>query len=227
MDSRIHARWIYTANAGDSIGVQTMTAAKYYPSDNPSFEIVTAAVERVLQVSSRLPEWPFRVPLGNADFCQFSLAIEGPFGAVLEALVDTHGDASVSLAVLDPSPMYYRDNYGSYPVFTVPAAGISQTYWHYVTYEPNADPTGAVAYTANVVGVAGNTGAWAVWAERSWDMAIVMSQIVGGPWTSVDVDFVSAEDALAHYTEPNFKIALQTHERATFLDNVRKRGTIR
>lgn len=195
-----------------------------YPSDSRSFERILGDVERVLESDRRLPDWPFRVATGKADICQFSLAVEGPFGPVLQALVDTHADESVSLAVLDPRPGYYRESYGSYPAFTTPGGTIASTYWDLVAHEPGDDPTGAVTYTANVVAVVGTSGAWAVWAERSWDLAIVVSQHANGPWTSRGMNFVSAAEALATFTEPDFKVPLPARERAAFLHNVRVRG---
>lgn len=201
-----------------------MTEAVLYPSDIEGFERNLRDIERVLETNRRLPDWPFRVPTGNADVCQFSLAVEGPFGAVLQALVDSHADESVSLAVLDPSPDYYRENYGTYPAFTTPGGAIATTYWELVAHEPGGDPTGAVTYTANAVALVGSSGAWAVWAERSWDLAIVLSQQANGPWTSCGVSFVSATEALATFTEPDFKLPLAPSDRAAFLQNVRVRG---
>ncbi len=203
-----------------------MTDPHFYPADDDSFAQVLGDIAQVLEPDLRLPNWPFRVPVGNADVCQFSLAIEGPFASVLQDLVDAHGDASVSVAVFDPTPDYYREHYGSYPAFTTPGRTIAQTYWGAVAYEPGDDPTGAVAYTANVVGIAGSSGEWAVWAERSWDIAIVLSQQSGGNWLSAGVDFVSVEKALSDFTEPDFKVPLSDKERSTFLGNIRTRGSL-
>lgn len=195
-----------------------------YPSDRRSFERILGDVERVLDFDRRLPDWPFRVATGKADICEFPWAIAGPFGPVLQALVDTHADESISLAVLEPSPDYYHENYGSYPAFTTPGKTVADTYWDLVAYEPRDDPTGAVTYTADVVAVVGSSGAWAVWAERSWDLAIVVSQHANGPWTSCGVNFVPATEALATFTEPDFKMPLPDDKRAAFLHNVRARG---
>ncbi len=164
--------------------------------------------------------------MGHARFCQFSLAIEGPFGAVLHALADDGGDERVSVAVLEPSPDYYRANYGSFPVFTLSHHEIVQEYWHAVSHEPEGDPTGSIAYTANAVCITGSTGTWAVWAERAWDLAIVLSKDANGSWESVGVKFVDAETALADFTEPEFKTPLSNNARAEFLDNVHKRGQL-
>lgn len=203
-----------------------MTDPLFYPVDADVFAQVLGDLAQVLDPDLRLPNWPFRVQGGNADVCQFSLAIEGPFGSVLQALVDAHGDASVSVVVFDPTPDYYREHYGSYPAFTTSGRTVAQSYWGAVTYEPGDDPTGSVAYTANVAGIAGSSGEWAIWAERSWDIAIVLSQQSGGKWLSAGVEFVSVEAALADFTEPDFKVPLSDRERSTFLDNIRTRGSL-
>lgn len=164
---------------------------------------------------------------GTLIYASSASPSRAPFGAVLQALVDAHGDTTVSHIVLEPTPGYYRENYGCYPGFTIPAQGIAEGYWSAVAHEPEGDPTGAVAYTANVIGIAGSSGAWAVWGERSWDLAIVVSQFVSGPWTSLGVSFVSAESALADFTEPDFKVPLSEDGRAQFLANAKARGTLK
>ncbi|MBW9207142.1 hypothetical protein KV097_14440 [Mumia sp. zg.B17] len=203
-----------------------MTDPLLYPVSGDSFAQILGDVAQLLEPERRLPDWPFKVPVGNADVCQFSLAIEGPFGSVLQHLVDAHGDARVSFAVLDPTPDYYRESYGSYPGFTLSGPTIARTYWDAVAHEPGDDPTGSAAYTANVVGIVGSSGEWAVWAERSWDIAIVLTQRSGGTWLSAGVDFVSVETALADFTEPDFKVPLSDRERTSFVANMRTRGVL-
>jgi hypothetical protein len=213
--------------ARDGIRVRAVTDPHFYPVDRDSFGQIRGAVAQVLDLDCRLPDWPFTVPVGNADVCQFDLAIAGTFGPVLQRLVDAHGDTSVSLVVLEPTPDYYRENYGSYPAFTIPGQNIAETYWGVVAYEPDDDPTGAVIFTADVVGIVGSSARWAVWAERSWDIAIVLSQHVGGAWLSApDLNFAPVDIALEDYTEPDFKIPLTDEARSTFLHNVRTRGTL-
>ncbi|WP_084125979.1 hypothetical protein [Demequina sp. NBRC 110054] len=203
-----------------------MTDSRFYPVDAQSFARILGELAQVLHPDTRLPNWPFEVPEGHADVCQFDHAISGPFGAVLQDLVDTYGDATVSVAVFDPTPDYYRESYGSYPAFTTAGRTVSETFWGAVSYEPGGDPSGSVAYTANVVGIAGSSGEWAVWAERSWDIAIVLSRHSGGRWLSAGVEFVSVEAALADFTEPDFKVPLSDRARSTFLHNIRMRGSL-
>ncbi len=196
-----------------------------YPRDNDQNSQLLGEVRALLETESRLPDWPFRAASGNVDVCQYGHAIEGSFGPVLQALVDTHGDVSVTGATLDPSPAYYREHYGTYGSFRISGPGIGEAYWDAVAYEPQDDPTGALTFTANVVAIVGSSGQWSVWAERSWDLALVMSQYSDGPWLSRGVAFVPVEKALADFTEPDFKTPLGADQRAEFLRNVRRAGT--
>lgn len=200
-----------------------MTIAAFYPAETTVFRSILADIRRLVDPDARLPAWPFLAPTGVVDICQYSNAIEGPFGPVLQSLVDYHGDASVNLVVLDPSPRYYRDGYGSYPAFRVAGSGLASTFWDLVAHEPRNDPTGAVIYTADVVAIVGSSGQWSVWGERSWDLSIVLSQTEGGPWLSCGVPFVPVEEALSDFTMPDFKTPLPDNVRSEFLRNIRER----
>ncbi|MFJ4209097.1 hypothetical protein ACIPY2_11630 [Paenarthrobacter sp. NPDC089675] len=202
-----------------------MTAADFYPTDVASFKRILDNLNKVVHVEHRLPLWPFRAPTGIVDICQYSHAIEGSFEPVLQALAAAHDDTTVSFAAMEPDPHYYRENYGSYPAFVLPAKSIGGRYWDAVSFEPIGDPTGSVAYTANVAALVGSSGRWAVWAERSWDIALVLSQHRDGAWTSAGVEFVSVENALANFTEPDFKTPLEENQRTSFIERFRRRGS--
>lgn len=196
-----------------------------YPEDASVFEALQQSIRGALDIDRRLPSWPFRLDSANVDICQYSHAIEGAFGPVLNSLVSVHNDDAVSLVVLEPSPRYYRDNYGSYPSFAIASSDLPEAYWELVAHEPGGDPTGAVTYTADIVALVGSSSKWAVWAERSWDLALVFSGHRNGPWLSCGVPFVPAEVALADFTEPDFKTPLPADQRATFLRNFQRRSS--
>lgn len=197
-----------------------------YPSESSVFRPILNEIRRAVDPDIRLPTLPFRAPSGVLDVCQYSNAIEGSFGPVLQSLANHHGDSSVSLVVLDPTPHYYRRGYGSYPAFRASGTGLAETYWDLVAHEPNDDPTGAVIHTADIVAIVGSSGQWSVWGERSWDLSIVLSQIDGGPWLSCGVPFVPVETALSDFTMPDFKTPLPDTERSEFLRNVRERRQV-
>lgn len=194
------------------------------PRDQRLFDALTASMGLLVQ-EARLPDWPFTFHRANVDLCQFSHAVEGSFGPVLRELAAHYKDDAVTVVVLDPSPAYYREEYGSYPVARLPREGIEDSYWETMAYEPDDDPTGAMIFTANVAAIVGSSARWAVWAERSWDLALVASDELDGPWLRSGVPFVSVEDALASFTEPDFKIALPADVRGTFIRNLRERAS--
>lgn len=197
-----------------------------YPTRAEAYADLLGSVETSVVTESRLPDWPFRAAVSNADICQFDEVVGGVFGPVLAALAEAHGDETITLVMFDPSPDLQRSYFGRYPAFRLPAESIADSYWHALAFEPNEDPAGAVNSVADVVVLAGDSGRWSVFAQRDWDLTIVSSQTVGGGWLERGVPFLSAEEALAEFTEPDFKIPLPPDDRATFLRHVRERGTL-
>ncbi|MFD6445805.1 hypothetical protein ACFWEJ_11910 [Promicromonospora sp. NPDC060204] len=199
-----------------------MSNATTHPRDDSEYEQLLEEVRAVIDVDRRLPAWPFRNAPGDIDICQYSHAIEGPFGPVLQALADAHGDETMTVVALDPAAAYYHEHYGVYGAFRMAAKAISGSYYDAVAFEPHGDPTGALTFTTDVLAIVGSSGRWSVWAERSWDLALIASDQRNGPWLARGVPFVSAETALADFTEPDFKSPLTTEERDEFLRNVRR-----
>lgn|GEM_PF-776850 len=195
-----------------------------YPESLTTFQRILDSVGRCVELESRLPAWPFTAPTGYVSACEYDDAIEGPFGPVLRSLADTYGDRQVSLVVLDPSPQYYRDNYGSYPAFSIAVERLV-SYWDVVAYEPGDDPTGAVIFTANTVAIVGDSGKWAVWEERWWGIALLLTSFKDGPWTGQEVEFFDAHDALAWFAEPPQSEQLDPEVRRILLSNIQLRGS--
>ena len=192
----------------------------FYPEAEEDYASIRAKIAEFVRLEDRYPAWPFRAPSGHADFCEYSDAIEGDFDFVLQALTAHYGDTSVNLAVLEPSPqLYYCTHFGRYPAFTLATHELPR-YWEAVSFEPTGDPTGAVIFTADVVAISGDTGRWAVWEERQWNLSIVLSDEPNGLWTRGPVTFSEIEDALSWYIEPPYKIPLDPAERSQFLRNV-------
>lgn len=200
-----------------------MSEIVYYPSDVKAFESVVQDITSVVISSARLPQWPFRSS-GFAHFCTYDEALEGSFSRPLQALVDSHGDETVSFVVLDPTPQYYREYYTSYPVFRVPAQGIEETHWEHVSFWQGGLATGAPIHTADVFAITGSSKRWVVWGQRAWDMGIVLSDEEHGGWEHAGVEFVSGEDALQDWTEPALG-PLAEAVRDTFTKSLRERGS--
>jgi hypothetical protein len=185
-----------------------------------------AEVLEAVDGNSRLPSWPFLATAGYVSICQFDCLLGSNFAGVLQALSDVHGDNGVTLVVLEPDASYYEREYSYFPGFRLERESLSDGYWASLSYEPEGDPTGAIAYTANVVAVVGSTRAWAVWGQRDWELALVLATAATGDWLSAGIPFMNARDAIRDLRAPSgWSEPLTEIDIATFLRNVEERGS--
>lgn len=202
-----------------------MSADIWYPSEFGKFEEILENVNECIDLESRFPNWPFKLDAKVVDICQSRHAIEGPFGGVLQEIVDAHGDTSISYLTIDPTARSYKEHYGLYSAFRIAGRGLSDTYWEAVSYEPEEGAIFAPCDTADIAAIVGSTGQWAIWIDGGWDFAVVLSNHDDGPWKSAseDVPFVSIEEALSDFIEPYFLTPLSDEDRAKFKRNFQSR----
>lgn len=162
------------------------------------------AITPALALTTCLPNWPFLASTGNVDICQFNWVISGVFGDVLPELAIQHDDSHITLTVIEPSPTdFYHRYYSHFPAFSLAVPRLNTDgYWESLSFAPDDDPTGAIAYTADLVAIVGFSLQWAVWAERRWDLALLHTQSVGGPWLARSVPFVPVEGRLLTSPSP-------------------------
>lgn len=196
-----------------------------FAQNESEYAYLLARLEESVALRSQLPDDPFRID-GQIDVCQFTWALSGEFGSVLAKLVDEAQDQEVWGMALKPDPIgYYRSLYGIFPAFTLSGADVSwESYWRTISFEPEDDPTGAIAYTADVIALCGSRGTWAVWADRRWDLTLIASPIMNRSWRSVEIPFVSARQALDWFTEPDFASPLPDATREAFLQMIKQRA---
>lgn len=193
----------------------------FVPKNADEFATCQADVVAVLDLTSRLPELPFRVSGGEIRIAQYEHLLGTDFVPVLAGLADDHGDAAVTIVVVDPDPAYYVKQYSHFPAVRLERAALPERYWEGISYEPSGDPTGAIAYTADVVAVAGATRGWAVWGQRDWDLVLIHSTAPAGPWADTSVPFVSAEEAVQDFTfASSGEVSLAEPEIAALLKNL-------
>jgi hypothetical protein len=197
----------------------------HLPQSPEEFATCWARVTSVVDPSSRLPQSPFVAP-GVTDIAQYERLLGTDFVPVLDALAELHGDDDITLVTVEPDPAYYREHYSHFPALRVQRSALAECFWEGLAFEPLGDPTGSVAYTADVVAVAGSTGAWAVWGQRDWDLVLVHSAAASRPWLDVGVPFASAREALRDFTTPSRGGApVPDGEAATFAANLKPPGT--
>ena len=194
-------------------------------SSRGEYESVFSDLRRVMNLSARLPDLPF-LSEGTDSICEFERFCGGSFGPLLEALANQHRDQYVLGATLEPEfYVDHEDRSGTFAAFRIPASQIAKEYWRALRYEPDDDVAGAMYFTAHVLCVAGSSGSWAIWGERSIGVAIVRTAGSDVSWRNNSDWFLSPEDAIHAFIEPNFnRRPLSTEFRKSFLRKVRPFG---
>lgn len=197
-----------------------MTAEVHIPRDSTEFASFVAEIAEVVDCNSGLPNWPFLASSGHVAICQFDHLLGSRFVPVLQELSANYEDENITLVVLKPDASYYWREYSHMPGFSVERDSLSDGYWVGLSHEPNGDATGAIAYSANVVAIVGSSRAWAVWGQRDWEFALVLTDAQAGTWLNAGIPFVTAREALEHLRAPSgWSMAIAKSDRATFLRN--------
>ncbi|MFI6425839.1 hypothetical protein [Promicromonospora sp. NPDC050880] len=174
-----------------------------FARDRAEYDAALADMARVVDPGVRLPAWPFRSKQGQVDICEYNEFSDDDFTKALEVLARAHGDDRISMVVVDPDPEeYHIRDHGHFPCFTVPTDDIQGSYWDAVSYEPQDDPGAAVLY-ADTFTIFGNSGRWAVWGQRDWEVAVIHAEGTARPWREGTDIFVSPETAVSRFIQPD------------------------
>lgn len=194
--------------------------------DQRAYERLLAFIGGALETESRFPELPVRRAKSFANVVEFDRLLGSEFGSVLASLVRRYQDLSVAVVVLDPTPEYYVGAYGVFPAFEVQGPSLELGYHEGLRHEPGMDPTGAIAYTANVLGIAGSSGEWSVWGQRDWEIALLFAAHDDGEWLSTPVPILGRDTDLDAIRSPaGWGMNLSDADRATFSLNLQTRGS--
>lgn len=197
-----------------------------FAGNEPEFHTIVGTIGQQVNVSCRLPAWPFQTPTGFASIYEYDRVLGGSFSAVLKALAAFYGDDSVAFACLDPDWRYYRDGYAMLPAFVVDAGTLDKNYARGLRHEPNRDPTGALAFSANVIAITGTSRTWSIWGQRDWEIALLLTPDASGPWSSAEVPtFVGDVDIETIRSPTGWSMPLSQPDLQAFQNNVRSRGS--
>lgn len=173
-----------------------------FACDRSEYGAFLTRMRQVIDPGTRLPAWPFRSELGQVDVCEYNEFSDDGFAKALEVLARVHGDESISLVVVDPDPEeYHIRDLGHFPCSSVPTGHIGSSYWEAVSYEPQGDPGGAVLY-ADTFAIFGESGSWAVWGQRDWEVVVVRAEGTTRSWREQTDIFVSPEVAVQRFIQP-------------------------
>lgn len=191
-----------------------------------AFSALAGELEHQLDTAARLPDWPFRAPVGFVTIFEYDRLLGGMFGAVLESLAHTYEDESVAVLGLDPAVAYYRERFGVFPGFRITRESLGAGYAAGLFHEPGDDPAGALIYSIDVLGIVGSSGAWAVWGERDWEIALLLTTHSEGPWLHQSVPWFGRDVELDALRSPSgWGRPLGPSELSRFQMHVRMRGS--
>lgn len=203
-----------------------MTTAVRFAESAEAFAGLQAALQVQLDTAARLPDWPFLTPSGFVTIYEYDRILGGTFGAVLETLAQVYADQVVTVVGLDPPQAYYWDEYSCFPGFQIDRSSLSDGYAIGLRHEPGGDPTGAMAYTTNILGLTGSSGAWSVWGQREWEIGLLLTPESEGPWLRAPVPWFGRNVDLDSIRSPaGWGVSLGEKERSTFWRNLRERGS--
>ena len=195
-----------------------------FPADAAEFMAAVGVVERCVDPSRRFPDWPFRASGFVTVYGEHDV-FGGPFGRVLQALAREFGDRTVYLVGVNPDATLYGEGHGIWPAFSLEADELALGYGAGLFYEHGDDPRVALEDLLDIVAIAGSSGVWSVWAQRDWEIGLLLTPTQTGPWRSTDVPWFPADVDLDLMRSPGWTEGLSASDRAAYKRNVRERGS--
>lgn len=203
-----------------------MVGLTKFASTQIEFDHLTKSVGALMDLGARLPTWPFQSQQSFVHVVEYDRVLGSDFATVLLALAQAYRDHAVAAVVLDPDASYYREEYGVLPGFQVESTSLESGYGEGLRHEPGGDPTGAIAYTANVFAIAGSSRKWALWGQRDWEIALLCTPQDTGPWLRTPVPLFGRDLDLNSIRSPaGWGVALSEQELDQFWRNVRAHGS--
>ncbi len=194
-----------------------------FSQSSEEFTQLVSRVQKFVRPEARFPEWPFASSAGLIRVFYFKVALSQAFGSILDALVSQYQDVKITMTVLEPELPFFG---GFYPAFQAPSAGAGDAYWAGISYEPRGEATKAIATDADVFAVAGNSGKWAVWAQRDWEVALLLTADEEGPWLNTPVPQYRHDVDLDDFRSPSsWSMPLSENDVQTFWRNIREHGS--
>jgi hypothetical protein len=197
-----------------------------FPTSDAEFAELWNSAGTHIDLGTRFPAWPFRAATGFATIYEYDRVLGGGFGAVLHELSRAHSDEAVTIVGLEPNPSYYADEYGFFPAVRIAAASIRTDYGAALRWEPHGDPTGSLGDTLNVVAIVGSSGAWSVFAQRDWEIGLLLTLEDRGGWMASGVPWFRRDVELDSIRSPaGWGATLIEEDLASFARHLRERGS--
>jgi len=195
------------------------------PKTIEEFDEIRSRSDRHVNRNSRFPDWPFLLPRGYASIFEDVVVLGSRFEPVLRTLADDFGDSLISLLGVTPSPDPSYRGYGYFPALQLPVIEI-ENYGKHLFWESGERPASPLALTLGVWSIFGDSGAWSIWGQGDWEIAVLLSTTPNRPWSRSNVNFLDADGVLEDILPPRgWGGPNDDAELESFSRNLRMRGS--
>ena len=203
-----------------------MTDVVKWAETEGRYRAMKGALGKRVDLASSLPDWPFLTPSGFLTIFEYDRVTGGGFGSVIHSLADVYGDDWIIVIATDPGPATYRDSYQVFPAFEIASADVASGYGDGMWFEPGGDPTGALELWVDRLAIFGTSNRWTVWADRGWEIGLLLTPDESGPWLDQDVQGFHPSIDLATIRSPaGWGVPLRDGDIRRFQRNVVNRGS--
>lgn len=203
-----------------------MSASEWFAGDEVGLTSALIEVDRAVDTCVRLPNWPFRASRAFARIYEFGRVLGGDFGSVLASLAQEYGDAGVDFLSVEPDAAQMHREHGYFAAGRVPLHALSEGFGNLLRYSADGDPTGELSIATDVLCIVGSSATWAVWAQRDWEIGVLVTPDDFGPWLAAGVPDFGRDVNLADIRGPEgWVVPLGNEVLDVFWRNVRARGS--
>jgi len=128
----------------------------------------------LFQHEKRFPQQVFKPLLNQFLICDLYVAVSDIFWEQLKRIANLTNDAHILMAVLEPDPRkYFYKKFGYYNWCCFPRSLTAEEYWSVMEMSPQNSPLDSIFWHAFVMAWFSPSKQWAIWGERSYDIAIL------------------------------------------------------
>ena len=151
-----------------------MTATTSFISDPRLFAERKAKLEHCCCIENQLPAQVFSEKFKCFGFEEFDWAMSVDFWPALQNLMRKSRDESLLIGVLEPNPVdYYKKEFACYNWAIISSTSTAEEYWTLLNHHPEESPADSILSNSERVVWAAQSGAWAVWGERSLEICVL------------------------------------------------------
>jgi hypothetical protein len=203
--------------------------SRIFPTNEQAFLSLQDSVTAVINLDTRLPVWPFRGVRGHATIFEDVTVLGRGFGVVLSSLANAHGDTDVIVVGLEPGPDHFHNWYNFFPAFRIARenllTGYGDAMWSTVEENEVGEPTFTFMHLIDTFVIAGSSGTWAIFFQRTWEIGILLTPESSGDWLSVGEPWFGPDSDLdSIFPPPGWGGPRNEAEYDEFARNLREHG---